>query len=983
MNKENILGNPNVQWRSIADQQNARITHTFRAAKLLVPCKRPRDEILPVHCDDLTLSSKISFSPIRRLPLSEIQTNTCSPVSSIKRNSTSQIEGDVAVGGQSVSTCSDFDFDVDFDEETLREIDALCEQKSAEKERPSSDSHCFEKSVDVERLSSSSLGVVAEEMISDGYSKYLQSLSDVQREAACSDISIPLMIVAGPGSGKGIDPRNILAMTFTTAAAAEMRERIRTVAGKAVAKELMISTFHSFCLQLCRSHADKYEKLGRTTDFLIYGHGQQRRAVIEALRLMENEKKIGQDNAACKLDQDTVGIAGRAHSFKDKSKKWQKFVTQAKASGKTPEYCRDMGDETGLMDSVYKQCQDSWKAIVVDEFQDTSSMQYSFLRTLASHNHITVVGDEDQSIFSFNGANICGFDSFRKDFPNHKEIRLNKNYRSTRCIVEAASSLIRNNVMRCQSKKVLTDSSSVCKVSGKAFQESFRLRKIPFNVHGVAFYRKKIIKSVMAMLRTSLPGCDDGPFRQAFKALFDGDKEEKRKVIDYIEKISTVQKCSFVSAACDIFGAKISGTFTRAQLNQGRKVLFTLDMISKLVHRKYLLEQRAVLDAEGGKLLNEDHDLRSVLQYLMDDVSDFLSAHFTNAEAEQACVQEEKGCLNMLKTFIDYISAREIENFRCRKHENSNSVTLTTIHQSKGLEWDTVFIVKANDSEIPLLHECNGIVREGGTTLELLQPSRFLKEIPEHLMEVEAEGASKGLKELLKVDMKSTIQSAACASENVSPQPPSVHLHCPVIQEVCANDPAELAESCLASTLLRRFNVEDRSAISHLFHQWARKKAFQDPKRLLDKLFEIAAFGHYLPEIYVQEAATVGFVIDERLRSKASKNKDALRALKSYLRDDEAFQYAQYVLRWEQIPADQRAHLTREKQEHFQKQRIENSMSSSGATPKQELWVAGKAMKRVDDNNTVAIISQSIVQARVWTIWRTRNNAIFNYTRVY
>ncbi|KAK1306181.1 hypothetical protein QJS10_CPA10g01011 [Acorus calamus] len=122
-------------------------------------------------------------------------------------------------------------------------------------------------------------------MVSDGYSKYLQSLSDVQREAACSDISVPLMIVAGPGSGKtstmvgrlltllkeGIDPRNILAMTFTTAAAAEMRERIRTVAGKAIAKELMISTLHSFCLQLCRSHADK---LGRTTDFLIYGHGQ-------------------------------------------------------------------------------------------------------------------------------------------------------------------------------------------------------------------------------------------------------------------------------------------------------------------------------------------------------------------------------------------------------------------------------------------------------------------------------------------------------------------------------------------------------------------------------------------------------------------------------------------------------------------------------------------------------------------------------------
>lgn len=336
------------------------------------------------------------------------------------------------------------------------------------------------------------------------YAKFLQSLNDKQYEAACTDILIPLMIVAGPGSGKtstmvgrvlmllneGIGPSQILAMTFTTAAASEMRDRIGAVAGKAIAKELMISTFHSFSLQLCRLYA---EKVDRTSDFLIYGHGQQKRAVIEAVRLLENEKG-GQSSEA----YNSVNSVNSPQYFRDKSKRWQKFVSQAKASGKNPSDCCKMGDKTGaailknyddilkscnaldyhdliscsvklLTDfpEVFGECQESWKAILIDEFQDTSSMQYGLLKILASHKRITIVGDDDQSIFSFNGADISGFDSFRKDFPNHKEIRLNKNYRSTRCIVEAASYLIQNNNKRCQLKNVLTDNSSGAKITVK------------------------------------------------------------------------------------------------------------------------------------------------------------------------------------------------------------------------------------------------------------------------------------------------------------------------------------------------------------------------------------------------------------------------------------------------------------------------------------------------------------------------------------
>ncbi|KAK8577631.1 hypothetical protein V6N13_027899 [Hibiscus sabdariffa] len=864
------------------------------------------------------------------------------------------------------------------------------------------------------------------------YSKYLQSLNDRQRGAACSDISIPLMIVAGPGSGKtstmvgrvlmllneGVSPSNILAMTFTTAAASEMRDRIAAVAGKARAKELTISTFHSFSLQLCRSHA---EKLERTPEFLIYGHGQQRRAVIEAVRLFENEKSGQQAYKSYEIENSN----GAKHPgyFKDRSKKWQKFVAQAKASGKTPEDCCKMGDEMGAevlgnyneilrscnaldyhdliscsvklltqYDEVFKMCQGTWKAIIVDEFQDTSAMQYRLLRILASHNHITVVGDDDQSIFSFNGADISGFDSFRKDFTNYKEIRLVRNYRSTRCIVEAASHLIQNNSKRCLSKNCLSENAYGSKitikecynedaqcafvvdkiletasnstvgsssygniailyrrqVSGKVFQTTLRNRKIPFNLHGVAFYRKKVVRTIIAMLKTALPACDDSPYHKVFKALLPFEKEEKKRVIEHIEKITACRKCSFISAACDIFNAKISGTFKsivgglelltfsnnseqrRSQLTQGRKVLKTLEMISNLVHRKYLLEQRAVIDVDGGKLLNEDNDIRSVLEYLLDDVSDFLSTQSTDRK-EKREAGEEKGCVSTINYFIDYITDRERENFRSRRHDNENSVTLTTIHQSKGLEWDTVFIVKANESEIPLLNELNGAAAENGTLLEeerrllyvamtrarqklfilyvtmdsnwqMLQPSRFLKEIPDHLREIQAEVTRNDLKTTYEVSTKGTAQfSTDLPSEKQSSEANMVQNNFSDAQDIASKETVESVEACNGSDFLRRFGVEERSIISHLFHQWAKKQAFQEPRRLLDK--------------------------------------EVLRELRSCLNIEEALHYAEYVVKWEQIPADKRAHLMREKQEHFQKLRMEKSMGSSAATPKQMAYL--------------------------------------------
>ncbi|KAK8916770.1 hypothetical protein KSP39_PZI022682 [Platanthera zijinensis] len=667
MFKENARPPPEDRTTAaaITDDQRARITRNFRAAKALLARKRPLDFSPPLpspKCSVIDASNPRSI----RVPLSDIHNGSV-----LQHGFSTPVKPlGICTFQAKDATPSSSIFDDELDDSFLEEVDTICEQlPSAQKYKPNSE----------EGRNGGDLNF---DSMPKKYYDYLQSLNDAQREAACSTISIPLMIVAGPGSGKtstmvgrvltllkeGIGPANILAMTFTTAAASEMRDRIGAVVGKAVAKDLAVGTFHSFCLQLCRLHA---EKLGRTAEFLIYGHGHQRRAVIEAMRLMTNEEKKMQELK----DREELNNDDIAQSLKVNSKKWLKVVIQ-----------------------------------------------------------------------------------------------------------------------------------------------------------------------------------------------------------------------------------------------------------------KRLLEQRAIIDVESGKYLNEDGDPRSALQYLLDDASNFLYSHYKFEDSKEGN-EDEGGCVHILKSFLDYISMRESENFRSRRQDNDNSVMLTTIHQSKGLEWDIVFIIKANDSEIPLLHEFNGAVQERGAHIEeerrlfyvamtrarkklyilynivdcnwkVLLPSRFLKEIPGHLVELQGETQASVL--------------GALHDESVAVPCDSKCAYLPegIKDSSCEDLPDNLVEmpDSFGNDFLKSFSIDERLIVSHLFHQWAKKRAFQHPKRLLDK---------------------VNLVIDERLRSKTYKHKNTLRALKSYLSGNEAFYYAQYVLRWEQMPIERRTQLMREKQEHFQKQRIENSMGSTEATSKQ------------------------------------------------
>ncbi|KAG0503062.1 hypothetical protein HPP92_003134 [Vanilla planifolia] len=232
-------------------------------------------------------------------------------------------------------------------------------------------------------------------------------------------------------------------------------------------------------------------------------------------------------------------------------------------------------------------------------------------------------------------------------------------------------------------------------------------------------------------------------------------------------------------------------------------------------------------------------------------------------------IGDDTGCVELIKSFLGFISVRETENFRSRRQDNDNSVTLTTIHQSKGLEWDIVFIVKSNDSEIPLLNEFNCAVKEDSTNLEvclsersegyfmsqmtrarkklyilyvtmdsncqLLQPSRFLKEIPGHLIEVQGEACTNKLG-----DQHHQRETYLSDSECVQRSEIVVN-HFAKNNEVDQCISIELPDASVGNNFLKSFNIEERLVVSHLFHQWAKKQAFQDPKRLLDKVFFVCS----------------------------------------------------------------------------------------------------------------------------------------------
>ena len=399
----------------------------------------------------------------------------------------------------------------------------------------------------------------------------IKGLNDRQREAVeCTEG--PLLILAGAGSGKtrilthrigyliadGVAPWHILAITFTNKAAREMRERVDKLLESAAAQDVFVSTFHSMCVRLLRRDI---EKLGYSRDFTIYDADDQKTLVRKCIKDLRLDSKMYRERAVLSIISSQKNVMVGAAEYADSaSDYYEKNVAKVYAEYEKQLRANNALDFDDLLvktvdlfrrfPEVLEHWQERFRYILVDEYQDTNNVQFEIVRMLsARYGNLCVVGDDDQSIYKFRGANIENILSFEKTFPKAKVIKLEQNYRSTKAILNAANEVIKNNKGR-KDKRLWTENEAgvlpdyneydtaagealaIVKQAEEAVKDGVSLkdqailyrtnaqsrlleekcvqRGLPYIiVGGVNFYQRKEIKDILSYLRVIANGVDD------------------------------------------------------------------------------------------------------------------------------------------------------------------------------------------------------------------------------------------------------------------------------------------------------------------------------------------------------------------------------------------------------------------------------------------------------------------------------------------
>jgi len=579
---------------------------------------------------------------------------------------------------------------------------------------------------------------------------YLDRLNDKQREAAMHTEG-PLLILAGAGSGKtstmtcriayliremGVNPYNILAVTFTNKAAKEMRDRVEALIGSGI--NMWILTFHSACLRILRSHADS---IGYGRDFAVYDPTDQKAVVKNVCKELNiDTKKFNQNYflsriSECKENRISpdqyLGIFGdEANSVMIQKvyEQYEKILKKNNAMDfddlllKTVELFEQ--DEAVLL-----KYQRRFEYIMVDEYQDTNQTQYQFVKMLAEaedeqgnkRNNICVVGDDDQCIYQWRGADIRNILEFEKDFPNTKVVKLEQNYRSTGNILDAAHSVIRNNKSR-KEKKLWTDAEAGDRIihrrlederdeayfvaseierlcsgryndfailyrmnsQSRTFEEALSRRGIPYRVlGGLRYYDRKEIKDMMCYMRLVQNKADDLALARIIN-------EPKRgvgtKSVEKLQALAMVRGQSLFDVICDreivaSFSAKASAAITQLA-----------DMIQAYSNEK---DNMKISDLYDGLLVRSGY-----LKALEDQNSLEAEARIENLMEFKSVIYdyetEDSGI--SLAEFMERIALlAEVDNHDA----DENAVVLMTLHSAKGLEFPYVFMPGMEDGLFP------------------------------------------------------------------------------------------------------------------------------------------------------------------------------------------------------------------------------------------------------------------------------------------
>ena len=572
---------------------------------------------------------------------------------------------------------------------------------------------------------------------------YLAKLNPQQYEAA-THIEGPLLILAGAGSGKtgtmthriaymikdcGISPYAILAVTFTNKAAAEMRERVEALVGPKPG--MWIQTFHSACLRILRNEADR---IGYTRSFAVYDPVDQKALVKKIVKdLQLDEKRYApayclaviseQKEKRISAEKYMESVANMPPSYKGLASVYDEYEKALKKNN-----AMDFDDlilnTVKLFEKhadVLEEYRRRFQYIMVDEYQDTNLIQYRFIKLLAEkHGNVCVVGDDDQCIYEWRGADIRNILEFEKDFPGAKVIKLEQNYRSTGNIINAAHSVISRNKAR-KDKKLWTDGSQGEKieyyrasddheearwtaakikelmrkdaglkysdfavlyrtnVQSRRFEEQFSARGVPFQVlSGQRFYDRKEIKDMMCYMRLVSNPADDVSLRRIIN-------EPKRgigdKSMELIEKTASKNGWSLMdSIASDAVQDELSARAKAAV----RKLVETMRSLSVqkdstpvadiydtlLVQTDYLpaLEDQSSIEAEGR--------IENLLE-------------FKSVIAEKEKEAAERGEALTLENFMEGLAlVSDIDS-----HDpDQDAVVLMTLHSAKGLEFPVVFM---------------------------------------------------------------------------------------------------------------------------------------------------------------------------------------------------------------------------------------------------------------------------------------------------
>ena len=592
---------------------------------------------------------------------------------------------------------------------------------------------------------------------------YLENLNEEQKQPVLHKDG-PLIVIAGAGSGKtrvltyrivhlinqGVDPFNILALTFTNKAATEMKKRISEITSESISRNLWMGTFHSVFARILRSEAPL---IGYPTNFTIYDTYDSEKLISNIIKELKLEKDHYKAktirNRISSLKNNFISVESYFNNPElieiDKSSKREQFGNIYR------EYVRrcfkacvmDFDDLLLKTNELLRKSpeallkyQDKFKYILVDEYQDTNYSQYLIVKALADrHENLCVVGDDSQSIYSFRGANIDNILNFKKHYPDSKSYKLEQNYRSTKNIVQAANSLINHNILKLD-KTIWTDNNTGDKIllnksqsdsdegryvssnifelknnyqlknssfavlyrtnaQSRSIEDALRKTNIDYQVFGgLSFYQRKEVKDVLAYMRV-------------IENL--NDEESLRRIINFPPRgigQTTLDKLVIISKDHDVslFNAiskidknsKVFSSRTIEKLEDFKNLILSFKIYSERNNAyetaNLVIHKTKLIDFYRNEGTLESMNRIENIEELLNGVNDFIDQQLEIFEGD-----------NSLSKYLQDVALysetdKEIQN---------EKVSLMSIHMAKGLEFPIVYVVGLEENLFPSIMSIN------------------------------------------------------------------------------------------------------------------------------------------------------------------------------------------------------------------------------------------------------------------------------------